>query len=260
MSSLSNVGKPPVKPQGLETKAQVDDHLASGASSKLSVDARVAALAALKASKADVDNADSAFALSSYHPAQDLLYVPKTAKGVAGGVAALGSDGKIPSSQLPTLGTGWLRGPYGHVNAYTLTTLPGEKRVIADWGSRPGVTATRCQPLVWMSVSVGCARYGRPVVEVRAGGVADTTYESQVLVARGSGRLYYEDYQTVTVQPCADVAGRMQNGTQWYIDPNFDLRLTAWMYDATTTGMLTLLQPDHVASTSAWLLKVDVPA
>jgi hypothetical protein len=258
--SLSHVGKPPVLPFGLESKAQVDDHLNASASSKLAVAARVVTLAANKAAKTDVDDADGAYALSSYYLAQDLLYVPKSGKGTAGGVATLGPDGKIPAAQLPALGTGWLRGPYGHVNAYTLTTAPGEKRVIADWGDRPGVTATRCQPLVWMSVSVGCAKYGRPVVEVRAGGPADTTYESQVLVARGSGRLYYEDYQTVTVQPCADVAGRMQNGTQWYIDPNFDLRLTAWMYDATTTGVLTLLQPELVASASAWVLKVDVPA
>lgn len=263
MSSLNSVGRATAG-RSVQNAYQVNEQLVSETDAPTSapwVDGRAIALGAAKADKKYVDDQDAKYSTAAYFAGQDALLVPLSAKGTPNGVATLGADGKIPAAQLPALGSGYLRGPWGHVNAYPGTT--GQVKLkIADWGTRPGVTAHKCQILAWMSVSIACSKLARPVVEIRVGGTGDTTYASQVLVARGYGRLYYEDSQVVTVQPCSDTTSRVATTNtqlnQFWLDPNFDARLTAWLYDETSAGQVSLMQTDHVAASSAWVFKVAI--
>ena len=80
--------------QGAADAAQADADAAAAAAA--------AALAAAQAAQGDADearaDADAAVALAG-------AAIPLSEKGAAGGVASLGSDGKVPAAQLPPLGS-----------------------------------------------------------------------------------------------------------------------------------------------------------
>ena len=82
--------------------------------------------AALK-DKADLD--ESGKLKESQLPS--LSYIPTSQKGAAGGVASLGSDGKIPESQLGTVG----------VPPQIIATIPSGSSVTCKCGSK-ALTAT----------------------------------------------------------------------------------------------------------------------
>lgn len=274
MSSLQSIGRPPTGGRGLENVFQANAQLNEATTSRASVDGKVISFAAAKATKQYVDDRDvtgpdgTRYADQAYMQQQDNLYFPTSAKGVPGGLALLDSTGRVPASICPTLGTGYLKGPWGHQQAFLGSSTNGYKQRIASWTTTsgvgyPGVTAYKCQILAWASVAVKSSQ-GRPVVDIRLGGPADdNNYGAQVLIARGVGTLYYDDWQVVTVQPCADseqyTAGRIPQPAAsgqagGYIDANFDVRLTMWLYDEVGTSQLTDLT--HIAATSAWVQKV----
>lgn len=270
MASLQSIGRPPTGGRGVQNVFQANEQLNSATTSRDGVDGRVIELAGAKATKQYVDDRDAtgpdgtAYTNPGYVAQQDALYLPNTAKGIPNGVAVMNATGRIPVEICPVLGSGYVKGPWGHVNAYAATSNSGYKAKIADWGVYPGITAYKCHILAWASVFVGTRNQSRPVVEIRLGGVNDTTYASQTLIARGVGTLYYDDTQVITVQPCADndtytaarVPATASGGTPWYIDSNFSTRLTMWMYDESTTGTSTVALPEHVAASSAWVMKV----
>lgn len=75
---------------------------------------------------------------SSYEPfykkmvASDIGAIPTTDKGVANGIASLGSDGKVPSSQLPPLGTAASKDTPASGNASATQVVMGNDTRLTD--------------------------------------------------------------------------------------------------------------------------------
>jgi hypothetical protein len=232
----------------VENRINTETVLNAGVS-RTYVTGRVHDLAAPYATKGYVDAADAAFSSVAYYTAQDALLIPGAAKGVANGVASLGSDGVIPVVQVPVLGVGILKGPI------PVTTTTGGNTfdipvAIATWTL--GLIGLAAQPWVFMAVS--CLSVGgRPVVEVRTGTPTQTNYTDQTLVAAGYGRTFYNDYQTVEVFPVDPTLSDGQDGTQDAWAPTTDMVLTAWMFD--DAGGQTSTLAGLIVTASAYLAR-----
>lgn len=249
MSGLSYVGVDPVADEDTENRINAEAGLNVGVSRSY-VQGRVDELAAPYATKAYVDTQDAKFASQTYYPAQDALLIPNAAKATANGVASLVS-GKIPAAQIPILGVGICKGPIpvSHTFGGSTFDIPFK---IADWTL--GILGYTCQPWVFMGVSI-LSDGGRPVIEVRAGTAAQTTYAAQTLVAQGYGRNYFNDYQTVEVLPIDPDLNEGQDGVQDSWASTTDMVLTAWMYDdqggqVTTQSGLIFLASAFLARTA----------
>lgn len=241
MASKIYVGKTPETPEGVVTRLSGEQQLGTGPS-QVYVDTQVINGADLLADKAYVDAADNTFVEASYVATQDALNLPTTAKGAANGVASL-VGGTVPYSQLPGLGAGILRGPWG-VSTTASGTTGATPLKMGTWNI--GQTTWNFRPLVFLVAQVDVSQGGRPCVEVRIGTSADTTYESQTLVASGIGRARFDDVQSVTVLP-AGVPGAMSDGIQTYYAPTYNAQLTAWVYNiGQPAGQVT------VTTTSMW--------
>lgn len=251
--SLPFVGPTPpsTTPRGVQNRGQLEELFGSDVTREF-VDGRVATLSEGKATKTYVDTQDATFAESSYYVAQDTLLIPTSSKGQPDGVATLGSDGRIPLTQIPPLGAGLLKGPYGLTSTFTGNTGPTPFK-IAEIAL--GVTAVNFKPLVWMNVLCNVLGRGRPVVEVRIGTNTQTTYGTQTLVASGYGRAMFDDLQPVHVKPASDVVDAMQNGVQTFYGPSTNYMLTTWVYDSTGSGQITI-DSGQIVTNSAWLLRV----
>lgn len=250
MSSQLYAGVTPTTDQGVSTQSGVTAQLATGTGRTFATN-RVTALAAGSATKAYVDAADSTFAEAAYYQTRDALNIPASSLGQPNGVAQLVS-GKIPDAQTPILGSGVLRGPWGITNTYSGTTGTTPLKV-ADWVI--GATAWSFRPLVYLIAQVAVTFDARPVVEVRIGAAADTTYASQTLVAQGVGRAYFNDTQAVAVLPGAGI-GAMSDGTQTYYGPNYDTRLTVWVYNRESNDGQVSVSTTSLWAASAYITRV----
>lgn len=223
MAEAFYVGPPATTGRDIERQETGEATLQSGVS-RDGVDARVSEIAASYATKEYVDTQDSQFAAATYFAAGDSALIPNEALGVPGGVASLNASARIPTNQVPVLGFGILRGPYGHKTVVPgITTVTPKK--IADVFT--GLTNVTGMLLAFMQVLVQSTG-GRPVIEIRAGNNTQTTYASQTLIAAGVGREYYNAFQPVTVLPAPHTTG-MAPGTPWAANTN--LLVQAWMYD-----------------------------
>lgn len=237
MPTLNNVGPVPTDPGDFEKKSTFDDILQGGVSRDY-VAGRAAVLAGPKATKADTDTKDGAFAEPSYYTARDALLIPNSAKGVANGVATLVSS-KIPLAQCPNLGTGMVRGPYGPTSQFAGSTGATPLK-IAEWNL--GQSGLSFEAECYITAMITST--GRPAIEVKIGVPSQTTYASQVQIGYGEGRSYYKDLQTVSVIPASAFTGEMQDGVASPWPPNMDVRVTAWLYDvdggnsSIATGMI----------------------
>jgi len=252
MGSLVYVGKTPTQGRDISTRADSEGLLTAGVSRSY-VTGRVAELATGKATKVYVDTQDSTFADAAYPAAQDALLVPLTSKGVANGVATLDSGGKIPSAQVPVLGAGILRGPFGHTQAYTGSTTVTPMK-IADFPG--GVLGVNCQLMIFMTVLVICDNLSHPVIEVRYSTAGGTTYASQTLVAAGVGRAYFGDSHTVSVMPVTALVNEGQDGIQDTISSTASLTINAWLYDAANEGGQVATQTGYNVSSAMYLARV----
>lgn len=253
MPTIPYVGPEPddTVADGVQNKLMVENQLTSGVTRSY-VDGRVATLIAGKATKSYTDTHDALYADSSYYVAQDALLIPNSQKGVPGGVATLDSLGRIPDAQVPALGAGIFKGPYG-ITGIAAGTAGATPVKIAEFAL--GVTGVRFKPLVFMNVLFSVVGRARPVVEVKIGDTSLTTYESQTLVASGYGRAMYDDISHVLVKPAADTTGVMQDGVQTYYSLSTSYNLSVWAFDSTGTGQLTFAS-GQIASAAAWLMRV----
>lgn len=226
--------------RGVESLIGVETRLLATGITAGTVSDRVEALATgpsgTKITKASVDALDAAYASASYATTQDALLIPTSARGVAGGVATLGADGKVPGAQVPAMGNGTFKGPWGATTVTTGTTGTTPLK-IASWNI--GVTAMTFRPLVYLQSFILVTGRGRPVIEVRAGDASQTTYASQTLVGSGFGRAYFDDYQAITVLPAAPT-GTQSNGVQPSWGPGVDFRMSAWLYNGVDEGQVAL--------------------
>ena len=79
-------------------------------------------------------------AWNSWQTIGDGIYIPKTEKGVANGVATLGSDGKVPKGQLPNPDFDELANKYGVIETYPDADTG---TILATVDDSAPVTATR---------------------------------------------------------------------------------------------------------------------
>jgi len=227
VAGLYIVGPTPINPTEIESRVGVEDILESDVDRDY-VAGRVSEEVALRATQVYVDTQDSMYAPVSYYTTQDALLVPNAAKGAVNGVATLDGTGKVPAAQIPVLGGGMIKGPWGPNTAFggSTTTTPFK---IAQWDL--GVSGVLGQPLVFINTSI-LSTGGRPVVEVRIGDNTQTTYAAQTLIAQGYGRRYYNDYQCITVFPCTAQLNEGADGVQDSYSPATNLLVNAWMFDA----------------------------
>ncbi|QZE10553.1 hypothetical protein SEA_SCOOBYDOOBYDOO_238 [Mycobacterium phage ScoobyDoobyDoo] len=247
MAGLSYVGAPDTNARQVETRQSAETQLTTGVSRSY-VAGRVTELMASRATKTWVDSRDETYAPVSYYSAQDGLLVPLTAKGVASGVATLNASSKVPAEQLPTLGAGILRGPWGADQSFGGTTNDVPLK-IAQWNL--GVTGVRGHPLVFLATSIQ-SQGGRPVIEVRVGNSTQTTFAAQTLVARGYGRELYNDWQVVTVLPVPAVDGAVPDA--WH--PATDLLVNAWLFD--DGGGMSTTQVGSIATAALYMARTEL--
>ena len=219
MAGLIYVGKVPAESKDIETRASTEDVLNSGISRDY-VAGRVIELSASKATKVYVDNQDNLYADASYYPSRDALLVPNGARGTASGVASLDNNSKVPSAQVPVLGAGILRGPYGPNTMFGGTTGATPLKV-AQWNAfTMGYTG---QLLAWGMIACQSVD-GRTVVEIRAGTSTQVNYADQTLIAQGYGRQLYNDYQYIAVVPVTALDNEGADGLQDALDPRSERR------------------------------------
>ena len=251
MPSLKLNGATPSSGKDIDRRLETLAQLNTGISRDY-VSGRAVTLAVNKATKTYVDNQDANYQLVSYYQSQDTnTLIPLASKGVANGVASLDTTGKIPAAQVPSLGAGIVKGPYGPTSVQDVTTSTTPV-MMCQWNI--GVQAINFKPVVFISSSVKSTGFGRPVIEVRMGDATQTTYASQTLVAKAFGRSYYNDYQTLTILPSPDTLGAMSNGVQTFYPATMNIRLTAWLYDA--NGKTVTTSSGLIIAATAWLLRV----
>jgi len=260
MSSLLYVGAAPSNTKDLTTHADVEEILnpaspPPGTVSRSYVNSRITTLSAGKATKVYVDNQDATFTTPDYVATQDAKNIPTSAKGVAGGVAALDSGGKIPLVNVPILGAGIIRGPFAHTQGYAVPAASITPQKIADFPVLSGVNG---QIMAFMTVLCLPSATARPCVEIRYSLTGDTVYANQTLVAQGYGRTYFGDNstsQTVLVMPVTAVAGEGQDGVQDTISAGSNITLTAWIYDAAAVGGQVAVNSGYIVSSAIYLAR-----
>ena len=251
MSGLSYVGLDPSTARDVENRINEENALAAG-NSRSYVTGRAHTLAASYATKAYVDNQDATFESVVYYQNQDNLLVPNAYKGAPSGIASLDSGGKIPTAQIPVLGIGILRGPIPITTTVGGTT--GATPIqIGQW--QLGQLALTCQIWVFMAVSI-VSTNGRPVVEVRAGTAAQSTYASQTLIAGGFGRTWFNDYQTIDVSPFDPNLSDANGSIQTPYGPNTNLNVTVYAYDGGGGSITT--QAGLIVNASLYLVRTTL--
>ena len=216
------------------------------------VDAQVVTQASAYASKGYIDDADGGYADIAYYQSRDALNVAVADKGAPDGVASLDSTGTIPPVQVPPLGSGVIRGPWGLTTALSGITSTTPVKV-AEFTI--GVTGWNFRPWAFLTAQVNCSGFARPIVEVRIGSPANNTYASQTLVAKGQGRAVYDDLQVVSVMPGA-ADGAMSDGVQTFYLPNMDARLSVWLYSDEPRGGQVSMTGSSLWAASAYILRV----
>lgn len=242
MSGLNYVGAPPATSPDIVNKLAVSAQIAITTPNQASVQGQIDVLTSggspTYATKSYVDTQDATFQPISYYQSQDALNVPTTSRGVASGVASLDGTTKVPIAQIPVLGAGYLRGPYGTTaqpgagtGAFPQSTASTPIK-IADINI--GVSSLLFQPLVFCSAFVTGTALARPVIEVRiANSTSSTTYAASTLVAMGVGRNLYADYHAITVVPVGSTTGTSPAS----LATNYNVWLTVWLYDANNDGV-----------------------
>lgn len=234
MGELFYVGPDPTTDQEVENLLNTDALLNTGVSRDYAQE-RIDTAVALKAPKTYVDTQDELYEDTTYHVTQNSLLVPNSARGAANGVASLDSSGKVPTAQVPHLGVGILKGPYGPTTTFGPATGSTPAKV-AEWSATNyGINGW---PLVFMNISTVCTS-DRTVIEVRIGTSTQTAYADQTLIAQGFGRHLYTDWQTITVMPVPAQDDEGQDGVQDYFAAATNWLITAWMYNSGTGSSQT---------------------
>jgi hypothetical protein len=165
-------------------------------------------------------------------------------------VAPLNGSGVIPSTYVPSLGQGYVLGPFGTTALYAGTTGATPLK-IADWNI--GAQGINFQPMVFMNLLASAANGGRPVVDVRISQGA-ATYSASTLIARGVGRNCWSDTQAITVIPFPASAGHTGVAGSGY-GPNYNTWLSAWLWDYNAQGV-TVAQ-SNIFSGAAFLIRYE---
>ncbi len=243
MARLSYVGPAPTASTDVGNRLQSRTVLSSGAVNRTVVNAQIADAVALRASKSYIDTQDALFQTPDYYAARDDLNIPISTVGQPSGVAYLDAGtGKVPLTQMPALGQGYLLGPFGPTAVFSATA--GSSWVkIADYNI--GVQSVKCNPLVFGTVIATSAALGRTVIEARVSD-GSAVHDSQTLIARGTGRDYYANKQAIALSPTGSIAP---------LAVTYDIWVSLWVKDLTQS---TVVAADGIISTSVWLSRTEL--
>lgn len=262
MAGFKYVGPPATSATDLVSKGNVDTAYANATVSQTAVAGQVATAVASLASQTSVNNALAAFIQPAYYQAQDALLVPLANVGVPSvaanptanppvtgvtGIASLDGSGKIPLAQVPTLGAGYLQGPYGPTATFSASTTATPIK-IADWNIGPaGVSFV---PEVFMSLLVKAVNLGRPVVEVWISN-SSFGYGTGQLLSRGTGRNFWNDPNGMTVNVVPVPSRNSQVGGSGF-SPTYTTWITAWLYDQAGQGVSVVASNIALAGVYLW--------
>lgn len=136
--------------------------------------------------------------------------------------------GTIPSEFIPSLGVGYVLGPFGATATFQATNVGSTPFKIADFNIGP--TGISNQPVAFMNLLVSGANGARPVVDICISS-SQQPYAGQTLIARGVGRSCWNDMQAITVLPVPSVLGHTGLANTGY-SPAYNAWISAWVYDA----------------------------
>lgn len=227
MPRLNYLGPEPSEDNQVLSRAHATSLITSGPTSRQAATTAVEDSAALLASKDYIDLADAKYATVEYMNAGDALNVAASSVGAPGGVAGL-TGGKIPLQQLPVLGAGYMKGPFGPTSITPVASAGQTPVKLAEFTI--GNQSVAFTPLAYATVLVDSKPGGRPVVELKMSNGA-AVYANQTLIASGSGMPIYNGSQVIAVTPTA-AAGTANNIT-WAANTN--IVATLWVRSLTTT-------------------------
>lgn len=168
MASLEHVGRYPDSDYAVMHRQGVDGRFQQVAVSQADVDAIVTPERNQLVLPSYVQAQDALLARKSYVDAQDNNYELRTARGAANGIATLGSDGKVPSTQMPDL--------RDYAPLYYFTTTPSGNSWSATSTTRTYHQYTFSDPgypyvlLVFVHIgAISSGNWSHPFVEVRIG-------------------------------------------------------------------------------------------
>ena len=181
-----------------------------------------------RASAEFIDLADADYATADYYQSRDALNVSVSSLGVANGVAPLVA-GVVPLENLPILGSGFIKGPFGPTTVNVTGNVTTTPVKLADFAI--GNQSTTFHPLAYATVAVDTEPGGQPVLEMKISN-GPSSYSSQTLIARGFGRTIYRGRQMVSVVP----ASLSSNPAPW--DVNTDIVVSMYVYSTSSTPVL----------------------
>lgn len=228
MPRLNYVGTEPATSADILNRGQGTVLINNAVAGRTFASEMAEAAAAEKASKSYIDLADANYVTVDYYQGRDALNVPLASVGQPNGVASL-SGGKIPGAQIPVLGAGYLRGPFGPttINAVNNATTTPVK--VADFAI--GVQSVGFHALAYATVAVDTDPGGRPILEMRlSNGTA--VYGSQTLIAQGIGRPMFDGRQIVSITPASATTGASAPA-HWAGTTNIVVSL--WVYSSSST-------------------------
>lgn len=246
MPRLNYVGPAPTLASEVINKAQGTDIINGATVNRTATSTAIETAAGLKASKSYIDLADAAFATSDYYQTQDNLNIATSSIGVASGVASL-VGGKIPLGQIPVLGSGYVKGPFGPTTIVAVNNAGTTPVKVAEFTI--GNQSVAFQPLAYALVAVDSTPGGRPIVEIRmSNGTA--VYSSQTLIAQGIGRSMFSGRQIVAVTPASAVSGA--NPSPWSVSTN--IVASMWIYSSSAVPVT--VASSSVLSASVFLARM----
>ena len=252
MPGYNYVGRTPANSQDLMTKLGVVTQVNSATPNQTSAASDVTNVAALKAGKSYVDTQAATFASVAYYQAQDALNLPLSDIAVAGGVATLDATGKIPMSQIPPVGTGYVLGPFGPTQGYAVSTGSTPVKV-CDWDI--GIQSVVFEPWVFCSILAGASNMGRPMIEVGISNGTTTLYSEQAIIGRGVGRTFWNDQQVINVMPVPLVNGQTGPDPTIYT-ATYHVFCSAWLSD--TQNETVTVEDQAVLSGAVFLVRTQL--
>ena len=252
VTGYNYVGRVPANSQDLVTKLAVLNLVNSATPSQISAASDVTTAAALKAGRAYVDTQAATFASRAYYQSQDALNLPLSKVGQPGGGASLDATGKIPMSQIPPVGAGYVLGPFGPTTGYAVSTGSTPVKV-CDWDI--GIQSLTFEPWVFCSILAEASNMGRPVIEVGISNGATTLYSEQVIIGRGVGRTFWNDAQVINVMPVPANNGQTGPDPTVYVS-TYHVFCSAWLHD--TQGETVAVEDQGVLSGAVFLVRTQL--
>ena len=227
MPRLNYVGPVPTDDGDMLNRLQGIDIINAATVNRTATTSSIETAAASKASKEAIDLADAAYATAEYYQGRDNLNVTTASIGAANGVAGLVS-GKVPLAQLPVLGQGYLKGPFGPTTVNIVSSATTTPVKLAEFAI--GVQSVAFAPLAYATAAVNTTPGGRPVLEMRISDGA-AAYGDQTLIAQGIGRPIYNGRQIVSITPASSAGA--SNPAPFSVATNIVVSL--WVYSTTNT-------------------------